>query len=243
MVGTATLIVVAVLLSGIWVRTADPQLGVVSSPSVEGNVAGGRPSPSASTTPPTPSTPPDPILTRRETFDELFIGALPAEWRVLGRAASVQVAPFPDPFDRSLQVISSPEGATSAACYQAGAVTSISLDVFSDRPAGMVVSLRDPESGAELGIAIGADGSIVLRPGNARLDDAVMRAAEWYHVSFAIDLPGEMTTLRVAPREAIGSPGGGASVPFNWRSADAQPELCVASPPGEAAFLDNVTTQ
>jgi hypothetical protein len=123
-----------------------------------------------------------------------------------------------------------------------GAVTSISLDVFSDRPPGMVVSLRDPESGAELGVAIDAGGSIVLQPGRGRLD-AVMDPAAWYHVSFEIDAPGKAITVQVGLREDLGSLDRGAIVPFDWRAADAQPELCVASPPGEAAFVDNLTTQ
>lgn len=124
-----------------------------------------------------------------------------------------------------------------------GAVTSIALDVFSDRPPGMVVSLRDPESGAEVGVAIDTDGSVVLQPDRAALDDAVMDPATWYQVTFEIDAPGQTITVRVGPREGLSSLDGGAIVPFEWRAADAKPELCVASPPGEAAFLDNLTTQ
>jgi hypothetical protein len=238
-VGVATVIVGATLISALQPPAADPQLGAVSSPSVEGNVAGGRSSPS-------PSLPlPTAIPARLVTFDELMIGAqLPEEWRIVGSASSVQVAPFPDPFDRSLQVISA-EGASSAACYRADAADSISLDIFSDAPSGMSISLRDPESGAELGVAIGADGSILLQPGNARLGGAIVGAEEWYRVSFDIDIAGGTVAFSVEPRDAIGIPGAQASIPFDWSSVSPQPELCVASPglAGKAAFLDNVAVQ
>ena len=180
------------------------------------------------------------------TFDELPIGAeLPDEWRIVGSAEGVQVASFPDPFDRSLQVISSSAGESSAACYQAGAATSISVDVFSDAPAGMVISLRVPASGAELGVAIGADGSVLLQPGSVPLGDAVVDPEEWYHVSFAIDVAGDSVAVQGEPRDVIGSTAAQASVPFDWSSAGARPELCVASPPdaGADAFLDNVTVE
>lgn len=236
-VGVATVVVGAMLISALRPSAAEPQLGAVSSPSVEGNVAGGQSSPSPQQTA---------IPVRRVTFDELIIGAqLPDGWRTRGSAGSVQVAPFPDPFDRSLQVTSSPEGASSAACYRTRAETNISLDVFSDAPAGMAVSLRDPETGGELGVAVDADGSILLQPGNGRLEDAVISPDEWYHVSFGIDVAGGTVTLQVEPRDAIGFAGAEASVPFEWSSADARPELCVASPnlEGEAAYLDNVTVE
>jgi hypothetical protein len=201
-------------------------------------VAGGRSSP----LPPSPQ--PTAITARLETFDELIMGAeLPERWRILGDAASVEVAPFPDPVHRSLRIVSSPKGESNAACYQIGIATGVSLEILSDRPAGILVSLGEPGSGTELGFLIGADGSVLVQPGNTRLGDAVVDPAQWYRVSFGIDTSGETVTLEVEPRDAIGFSDAQASVPFAWPATDESPELCVTSPgtAGEAAFLDNLT--
>ena len=235
-IGIATVIGGAALIPAVRPDPTERRLGAMSSPSVEGGVAGARsspvpPSPGATATPPS-----------RETFDELFIGAqLPERWSVMGRAESVQVAPFPNPVDRSLRVTSSPDGASNAACYQIGIATSISLDVFSDRPPGMLISLRSPESGSELGLLVGVDGSILTQPANTRLGDSVVDPDEWHRVFLGIDT-AKTVTLKVEPRDAIGVIGAQASVPFEWPSTDAHQELCVASPgtAGDAAFVDNV---
>ena len=238
--GVIAMIVGATVVSALLPPAADPQFGAVSRPSVEGDVAGARSSPSPSSPPPTT------IRTQHVTFDALGIGMpLPDRWRVRGSAASVQVVAFPNPFDRSLQIMSSIDGGLSVACYRMGAATGISLDVFSAAPAGMAVRLREREMGAELGVAVDDDGSILLQRGNSRLGDGVLEPALWYHVSFVMGMEAGTVTLQIEPRDAIGLAGVQVRVPFDWPSVERRLELCVVSPSlgGEAAMIDNVTVE
>ena len=238
--GVAALIVGATVIYALLPAAADQELGATSGPSLEGDVAGGR---SASS--PSPPTLPPTAGRRRVTFDTLSIGMpLPDRWRVRGSAGSVQVVAFPNPFDRSLQIMRSSDSRPSVACYRMGAAaTAISVDVFSAAPAGMAVSLRDPKTRA-LGVAVDDDGSILLQPGNRRLGDAVVEPALWYHVSFVMDMAAGSITLQVEPRDTVGLAGVQVKVPFGGQTGPPV-ELCVASPSltGESVIIDNVTVE
>ena len=179
-----------------WPADATPPVALTGSATPEGGVAGGNPSQS----PPSPGpTGQQPILA---AFDEMVMGAeLPSEWRVLGNANLVQVAPFPTAVDRSLSLVSTADGVPTAVCrVMDPAATLISVDLSAVQPDGLAVTLRDARSGLEAGISVESSGSALVQPSGEQMVGPPFDPSQWQRVTFFYDPVAGM-------RAAIGTPG------------------------------------
>jgi hypothetical protein len=170
--------------------------------------------------------------------------ALPAGWRIQGDPANAEVAPFPNAVDRSLQLTTMPDGSPITICLPFDReATQVSIDLLADQPPGVAVSLRVPATGAEVGMAVAADGRPVVRSGEAPLGESAVPAATWVRAIFEAR-PGSGTILiHLVPRgDELPT---GTSAPMDWSSIGPMFELCFTSPSAAASELsvDNVVIE
>jgi hypothetical protein len=223
--GAAILLMATVVWPAIRTGLRAPQAGVASTPTPEGAVAGGNPSRK-------PAVGPMPVAPMNATFDEIVIGgAIPREWRIIGDASNVEVAPFPNAVDRSLRLISADDGSPTSLCHTlVGHLSNLVVDLYAADPAGLTLSLKD-QAGSEGGIEVSRSGRVLLDPGSQPLTGPGFDAGTWVTVGLLLD----ESALRITV--------GGSTARVPWSSTATAAELCLASPTGAGAdlFVDNVT--
>jgi len=170
--------------------------------------------------------------------------ALPAGWRILGDPANAEVAPFPNAVDRSLRLTTKPDGSPITICLPFDpTATQVSIDLLADQPPGMAVSLRVPATGAEVSMAVAADGRPVVRPGETALLESAAPSGTWVRAVFEAR-PGAGTILiHLVPRgDELPA---GTSAPMEWSSIGPLFELCLTSPSAAASELvvDNIAIE
>jgi len=170
--------------------------------------------------------------------------ALPEGWRILGDPANAEVAPFPNAVDRSLRLRTKPDGSPITICLPfEGAAAQVSIDLLADQPSGLAVSLRVPAAGAEVSMAVAADGRPVVRPGETPLLESAVPAVTWVRTIFEARPAAGTILIHLGPRSDV-LPAG-TSAPMDWSSIGPTFELCITSPSAAASELvvDNIAIE
>ena len=242
MVLTAAGAVVLVVVIGAAIQStaARPPIAALGSPTPEGEVAGGNPSPGSS---PSSGASAAPIIA---TFDELVMGEeLPSEWRVLGGVDQAQVAPFPTAVDRSMRVTSAADGTATTVCrsFDASAAR-IAVDLFAAQPDGLSVTLRNADSGLQAGIAVGSLGTVLIQPSGEPMVGPPLERSRWQRVTLFQDAGAGMRVAVGPPGPASPSANGSSPLP-GWQPGGREAEICIASPRVQAAelFIDNLVIE
>jgi hypothetical protein len=238
--GGLLILMLAVAFSGPPYRTAGPAgPAAVQGPSAtpETGVAGGNPSQT-----PAPTVTAGPI---HASFDELIMDRpLPAAWRLTPADGEAVVAPFPNAVDRSLRLSTSSSGRQTTACRatRPAANLRISLDLYTDDPAGAEISIRTVDPSEQVAIVSGPDGGLVANPGANPLPGIALQEGAWMTLSIAADA-GAAAQIAIRPRQ-LGAEAT-ASLPAASNLSAPGTSLCITSPvsPGASLNVDNLSAE
>jgi hypothetical protein len=213
-----------------------------STPTPEGQVAGGFPTqiPRPTPTGAVNVSPPEPL---RITFDDLITDAAPDGWEVLAGTASA--VPFPNAVDRSVRLQTGVDTAQASFCTSLpeGDTRFVTIDLFARQWPGTAVRLDG--ASASFGLEIGPSLTAVVLPGAASLSLLPLDTATWYRVGFALDPDADSLELSLSPLDAAGD-FQVVPLPAGWTDGSpANARLCISAPPGAGGelYVDNVTIE
>jgi hypothetical protein len=201
-------------------------LAPTASPTREGQVAGGTPK------------------TMSFTFDELTAYGAPGPgWELQGGVGSAEIAPLPDPFDRSLHV-SSGGGTGAAVICRTGLPDTdlVSIDLSAQDWRGMSLEVRQGREVVR--IAIDDDSRLLLQAGGMTNEVTErFEATGWQRLTLSLDLVDGVVEFHTEQRGGGGGLSSGMSLPNSWRTPTGQTtEVCI-SPPSDRAdglYVDNL---
>jgi hypothetical protein len=164
----------------------------------------------------------------------------------VGAPESVQVSPFPTAVDRSLRIARHSDGSADAACVAVDrGATAIGLDLFADQPGGVAISLRAPDTGREIGIAVTSDGSVVTHPRGRAVAGISVEASQWLRITLALDARTDEMGVAIVERDVANLAEIDRAPLGEWRASGQAAELCIAGPqvPEADAFIDNLVIE
>jgi hypothetical protein len=210
-------------------RPADAPPAAVAptaSSTPEGQVAGGTPQ------------------RRSFTFDELTAYGPPGPgWELRGESGRAEIAPFPDPFDRSLHVSSSRGTGTAVICRTGLRDTDlVSMDLSAADWRGMSLEVRQ---GSEVVTIIVDDRSRLLLHADGMTTDVTERfeATGWQRLTLSFDLIDGVIGFRMQQRDGDAGVASGISLPSAWTASTGQSADVCISPPRDAVegmYVDNL---
>ncbi|MEP6664841.1 MAG: hypothetical protein ABJA81_00160 [Nocardioidaceae bacterium] len=197
-----------------------------ASPTREGQVAAGTPK------------------TVRFNFDELTAYGPPGPgWELLGGVGHAEIAPFPDPFDRSLH-LSSGSGTDRAVICRTGLPDTdrVSIDLSADDWRGMFLEVRQ---GTEVVTITVDDGSRLVLQADGITNEVTERfeATGWQRLTLSLDLVDGVIEFDMEPRGGDSGVSSGITLPSAWLATAGQTTGVCISPPGDRVdglYLDNL---
>jgi hypothetical protein len=196
-----------------------------ASPTREGQVAGGSPK------------------TVSFTFDELTAYGPPGPgWELLGGVGHAEIAPFPDPFDRSLRVSSGRTG-TAVICRTGLPDTDrVSIDLSADDWRGMSLEVRQ---GREVVTITVDDGRRLVLEADGMTNEVTKRfdPTGWQRLILSLDLVDGVIGFDMEPRGGDAGLSSGIALPSAWLATTGQTTgVCFSSPRDrvDGIYLDNL---